>query len=193
MEIVDLADHRQLIDQVAEMLFGGFRDRWPDAWPYLETSVAEVQESFGEGRISLVAVAHEIAIGWIGAIRAYRNAWELHPLVVAGSRRGEGIGTRLVETVEDRIAAMGGGTLYLGTDDQDGSTTVSRADLYPDPLRHLSRIEGDHPFQFYRKLGYALVGIIPDANGPGQPDILLAKRIASRRWKSGSVSVSTDG
>ena len=48
---------------------------------------------------------------------------------------------------------MGGATLYLGTDDQDGSTTVSGVDLYPDPLAHLSRIEGDHPFQFYRKLG----------------------------------------
>jgi aminoglycoside 6'-N-acetyltransferase I len=177
MQIVDLADRLQMVGQVAEMLFEGFRDRWPDAWPNLETSIAEVQESLGEGRISLVAVADDVAVGWIGAIRAYRNAWELHPLVVAGSRRGEGIGTRLVERVEDRIAGMGGGTLYLGTDDQDGSTTVSGADLYPDPLRHLSMIQGDHPFQFYRKLGFSLVGVIPDANGPGQPDILLAKRI----------------
>ena len=177
MQIVDLADHPQLIDQVAEMLFEGFRYRWPDAWPDLDESTAEVQESLDEGRISLVAVAGDIAIGWIGAIRAYPNAWELHPLVVAASRRGERIGTRLVEAVQDRIAGMGGGTLYLGTDDQDGSTTVSGADLYPDPLRHLSKIQGDHPFQFYRKLGFSLVGVIPDANGPGQPDILLAKRI----------------
>ncbi len=108
MRIVDLADHRQLIEQVAEMLFEGFRDRWPDAWPDLEAATAEVQESLGEGRISLVAVDADIAIGWIGAIRSYSNAWELHPLVVAGARRGEGIGTRLVEALQDRIAGIGG-------------------------------------------------------------------------------------
>jgi aminoglycoside 6'-N-acetyltransferase I len=178
MRIVDLADHRQFIARVAEMLFEGFRDRWPGAWPDLEAATIEVQESLGEGRISLVAVDADVPIGWIGAIRSYSNAWELHPLVVAGSRRGEGIGTRLVEALQDRIAGIGGATLYLGTDDQDQSTTLSQADLYPDPLAHLSRIEGDHPFQFYRKLGFSLVGVIPDANGPGQPDILMARRIA---------------
>jgi aminoglycoside 6'-N-acetyltransferase I len=178
MRIVDLADHPQLVAQVAEMLFEGFRDRWPDAWSDLEAATSEVQESLGEGRISLIAIDADIAIGWIGAIRAYSNAWELHPLVVAGARRGEGIGSRLVEALQDRIARMGGATLYLGTDDQDESTTLSGADLYPDPLAHLSRIEGDHPFQFYRKLGFSLVGVIPDANGPGQPDILMARRIA---------------
>lgn len=179
MQFVDLADHQQLINRVAEMLFEGFRQRWPDAWSDLDSATAEVEESLGEGRISLVAVAADVAIGWIGAIRAYPNAWELHPLVVAGSRRGEGIGRMLVEALQDRIAGRGGGTLYLGTDDQDGSTTVSGADLYPDPLWHLSRIQGDHPFQFYRKLGFSLVGIIPDANGPGQPDILMAKQISN--------------
>ena len=178
MVIVDLADRRDLIGQVADMLWSGFRDRWPLAWPDLPSSRAEVEDSLGEGRISLVAVDGDGAIGWIGAIPSYDNAWELHPLVVGPERHGEGIGRALVERLEERIAAMGGATIYLGTDDQDGSTSVSGVDLYPDPLSHLARIEGDHPFQFYRKLGYALVGIIPDANGPGQPDILMARRIA---------------
>jgi len=35
----------------------------------------------------------------------------------------------------------------------------------------------DHPVNFYLKLGYVIVGIIPDANGMGKPDILLAKRV----------------
>jgi aminoglycoside 6'-N-acetyltransferase I len=95
-----------------------------------------------------------------------------------------------VGALEDRVAAVGSSTIYLGTDDQDGSTTVSGIELYPDPLAHLSRIEGDHPFGFYRRLGYALVGIIPDANGPGQPDILLAKRISPGPRP---VTVSRDG
>lgn len=178
MEIVDLTDRRDLIGQVAEMLFEGFRERWPGAWPQLALATAEVEESLGGRRISLVAVSGDIAVGWIGAIPTHDHAWELHPLVVAAGRRGEGIGRALVAQLESRIAELGGDTMYLGTDDQDGSTTVSGIDLYPDPLWHLLRIEGDHPFQFYRKLGYALVGIIPDANGPGQPDILMARRIA---------------
>jgi aminoglycoside 6'-N-acetyltransferase I len=34
-----------------------------------------------------------------------------------------------------------------------------------------------HPFGFYRRLGFVLVGVLPDANGPGRPDIFLAKRL----------------
>jgi aminoglycoside 6'-N-acetyltransferase I len=36
---------------------------------------------------------------------------------------------------------------------------------------------GRHPFVFYQKLGYAVVGALPDATGFGKPDILMAKRI----------------
>ena len=177
MEIVDLARRPDLRGEVAQMLLDGFRDRWPTAWPDLPAARAEVEESLGEDRLSLVAVEQDVPAGWIGAIKTYDHAWELHPLVVSDAFRGHGIGRELVEALEARIAETGGATLYLGTDDQDGSTTVSGIDLYPDPLAHLARVEGDHPFGFYRKLGYALVGIIPDANGPGQPDILMAKRI----------------
>jgi aminoglycoside 6'-N-acetyltransferase I len=177
VEIIDLADRRDLVDQVGLMLWEGFRVRWPEAWPDLASAAAEVEESLGEGRMSLVAVSAEEPVGWVGAIPTYDHAWELHPLVVAVGRQGEGIGRALVEELHQRIAKSGGGTIYLGTDDQDGSTSASGIDLYPDPLLHLAKLEGDHPFQFYRKLGYVLVGIIPDANGPGQPDILMAKRI----------------
>jgi len=30
------------------------------------------------------------------------------------------------------------------------------------------------------KLGFAIVGVLPDANGPGKPNILLAKRVDGR-------------
>jgi hypothetical protein len=34
-----------------------------------------------------------------------------------------------------------------------------------------------HPFEFYQKAGFSIVGVVPDANGPGKPDILMAKRL----------------
>ena len=34
-----------------------------------------------------------------------------------------------------------------------------------------------HPFAFYRKLGFVLAGVLPDANGRGKPDIFMAKRL----------------
>jgi aminoglycoside 6'-N-acetyltransferase I len=40
-------------------------------------------------------------------------------------------------------------------------------------IRNLKR----HPYEFYQKLGYVIVGVIPDANGPGKPDILMAKSL----------------
>ena len=77
------------------------------------------------------------------------------------------------------MAARGATTLYLGADDEDGRTSLSETDLYPNPLDHLASIEnpGRHPYEFYRACGFSVVGVIPDANGPGKPDILMAKRI----------------
>jgi len=34
-----------------------------------------------------------------------------------------------------------------------------------------------HPFEFYQLLGFEIVGLVPDANGFGKPDILMAKRV----------------
>ena len=52
-------------------------------------------------------------------------------------------------------------------------------DLYPTVLEKLRTLENRdrHPFEFYLKVGYQVVGVIPDANGFGKPDILMAKRI----------------
>jgi aminoglycoside 6'-N-acetyltransferase I len=34
-----------------------------------------------------------------------------------------------------------------------------------------------HPFLFYRKLGYVVTGLMPDANGRGKPDIYMSKAL----------------
>lgn len=33
------------------------------------------------------------------------------------------------------------------------------------------------PHGFYEKLGFMIVGVMPDANGIGKPDIYMAKRV----------------
>ncbi len=70
-------------------------------------------------------------------------------------------------------------TLWLGTDDESGMTSVSDTDLYPDPLQKLINIKNikKHPYEFYIKCGFSIVGVMPDANGIGKPDIYLAKKI----------------
>ena len=46
-------------------------------------------------------------------------------------------------------------------------------------LEHLAKIKNikGHPCEFYQKMGFVIVGIMPDANGPGKPDIFMSKRI----------------
>jgi len=183
MRIVDLSpDDLEAIRQVAALLVEGFKEHWPNAWPNMDAALEEVQESFGVGRISRAAVDYSGGVlGWIGGISQYNgNVWELHPLVVHPDHRGKGIGRALVTDLEDEVRERGGLTLWVGTDDEDNMTTLSGVDLYPSVLDHLAKIRNlrGHPFEFYQKLGFVIVGVMPDANGLGKPDIYMAKRVA---------------
>lgn len=172
------ADDDAAITQIAELLLRAFVD-WHST---LEEARQEVRASLAPEHLSLVARDGDQVLGWAGGIPAYDYAWELHPLVVHERARGLGVGTALVSALEERVRAQGALTLYLGTDD-DGDTpgtSLWGRDLYPDPLVHASQIEVlDHPVSFYRRLGYTVIGVVPDANGPGKPDILMGKRLYS--------------
>jgi aminoglycoside 6'-N-acetyltransferase I len=169
-----------LIEQAAVTLVEAFREHWPEAWPTLEDAREEVKEALSADRICRAAVEDGALLGWVGAISTYDgNVWELHPLAVSPRAQGRGIGRRLVEDLEVQVAARGGQTIWLGTDDEDDRTTVGGVDLYPNPLDHLARIQNlrAHPYEFYQKLGFVITGVMPDANGPGKPDIYMAKRV----------------
>lgn len=180
MKIGDLDPADEVaIAQVARIVVDAFRGYTP-SWPDLASAEAEVRESFAEDRFSLVAREGDVVLGWIGGIKEYDgHAWELHPLAVHPAHHGEGVGRALVAALEQQVTARGATTLYLGTDDENGRTSLSDTDLYPDPLKRLASIEnpGRHPYEFYLACGFSIVGVIPDANGPGKPDILMAKRL----------------
>ncbi len=183
MQIVGLTANNEIaIQQCAKLLNESFQDHAPEAWPTMEAALQEVQESLAEDRVSRLALDDTgNVIGWIGGIPEYNgHAWELHPLVVSKAARGKGVAQRLVQDLEAIAKARGAVTLYLGTDDEDNRTSLSNVDLYPNVWEHVTNIKNheNHPYEFYQKMGFVIVGVLPDANGPGKPDIFMAKRIA---------------
>ncbi|HEU67858.1 MAG TPA: GNAT family N-acetyltransferase, partial [Candidatus Acetothermia bacterium] len=183
MRIADLVgDNGRSVRQAAELLVR-CSSHIPSGWHTLEEGLAEVRESLGPDRISRVALDENgDVLGWIGAIPSYRcHVWELHPLVVRPDRQRQGIGRALVADLEDLARERDADTIFVGTDDEDGRTALSGVHLYPDVLSWAAGFRNlrGHPFAFYRKCGFVVVGLIPDANGFGRPDILMAKRVTA--------------
>lgn len=142
-----------------------------------------MDEALKPGKVAFLSRSTDngTVLGWIGAQPQYSgNVWELHPLVVRREHQGVGIGRELVQHLEAEVARQGGRTLWVGTDDEAGLTSVAGIDLYPHVLEKLHQIRNlqRHPMGFYLKLGFEVIGIMPDANGFGKPDIYMAKRVA---------------
>jgi len=160
--------------------------RTPDGYPTLEAATEEMGDLSANAACLLAAVEGEL-VGLVGALPRYRgHAWELHPLAVRPDRQGRGIGQALVAALEAEARAAGVSVIYLGTDDTTARTNLGGIDLFPGVLAQALRLEsrtdgpGGHPFAFYRRVGFEVVGLIPDANGFGRPDILMAKRVSAR-------------
>lgn len=177
---MDIVDFPALTDdqraQAARLLTAAFAP----IGAYQDDAEAEIATFFTDPeRFALAAIEDGAVLGLVGGIDSYSHGLELHPLAVDPARQGQGIGAALVAALEARAAAMGKLTVYLGTDDEVGGTSLFGAELYPDALAKLAAITPTtgHPFFFYRRVGYEAVGLIPDANGYGKPDILMAKRV----------------
>jgi aminoglycoside 6'-N-acetyltransferase I len=166
--------NEQYVKEAANLLVACF----PHA--YSNCAFEEMNDILDEERIAVMAVEANHLIGFTGAIPQYGvTGWELHPLVVNEAYRNKGIGSQLVYALEKEVAARGGIVMYLGTDDEFGKTTLSGTDLFDDLFEKIQSIKNikNHPYEFYQKIGYKIVGVIPDANGYGKPDIWMAKRI----------------
>ena len=148
------------------------------AWNTKEEAEKTIQEILKNG-ILIAALWEEKVAGFVGAHPEYPCGWELHPLAVEKEARGLGLGSLLTARIEREAAQAGAQVMYLGTDDEDGLTSLSEGDLFENTMDKIKGIQnrGGHPFSFYQKCGYQIVGVLPDVNGPGKPDIFMAKRL----------------
>jgi aminoglycoside 6'-N-acetyltransferase I len=181
MMIADLAGQPDtVVEQAARLLVQEFQE--PGGWPTIELAREEVAAVLRDG-FARVAMDGGVLSGWIGGLPEYGGrVWELHPMVVRREYRRRGIGRALAAAFEAEAAGRGALTATLGTDDDSGMTSLAGVDLYEDVARHIAELRDlgrAHPFLFYRKLGYVVTGVLPDANGPGRPDIYMSKRLRS--------------
>jgi GNAT superfamily N-acetyltransferase len=175
-------ENKKSVNECCELLIQCFKH----SWDTMEEAMETMDYCFEEDGIVIVAVdaqennRDEKVLGFIGARVKYEpNGWELHPLAVGEKFQRKGVGTFLIQALEMEVAAQGGHVLYLGTDDEDGATSLSQGDLFENTFEKIKNIKNldNHPYEFYQKNGFQIVGVLPDVNGYGKPDIYMAKRI----------------
>ncbi len=179
MNIVNMMElNEEQIIQAAQIL----TDSLPNGWPTLEDARDEIKERLIPENRLMVALEENTVIGWGGILAPIYdgNVFELHPLAVRSDQRKKGVGRAIVISLEEEARKQGGLTIYLGADDEkeDGETSFANANLYEDFYDKIKNFHpGTHQSGFYLKLGYQIIGVMPDANGIGKPDIYFGKRL----------------
>lgn len=170
-------EHSQYLPQAAAILAEAF----PHAYGNYESeAMEELQDILAEDGFLVLAVEASEVAGFVGAMPQYGvTGWELHPLAVKPAFHKQGIARQLVAALEAEILQRGGIMVYLGTDDEFFTTSLSQGDLFENTFEKIQQIRNikGHPYEFYQKVGYQIVGVLPDANGMCRPDIFMAKRL----------------
>ncbi|MEZ4618787.1 MAG: GNAT family N-acetyltransferase [Caldilineaceae bacterium] len=180
--MIDLVeDETGLIEQLAHMTHAAFQAHAPGWLPTIQDARDEVLESLEPKKISRVLIDESRQpLGWIAATpHSGGRVWEIHPVAVAPAAQGRGYGRILIADIEQLAQTAGALTLLVGTGDATDATTLSGVDLYADPATAIAGIRAlrAHPYSFYVRLGFTVVGLVPDADGIGKPGITLAKRV----------------
>jgi aminoglycoside 6'-N-acetyltransferase I len=167
------------LEMLAHVSLAAAREHGPEWLPDLAAARETVTEALAPERVALVALDPQgRPAGWVAAGHDWGRVWELHPLLVAIDQRRHGYGRGLVRAIERVAVEAGALTMVLGTSDTTGTTSLANVDLYADTLGQLARIEPrDHAVAFWQRVGYQIVGVVPDAEGPGMPSITMARRL----------------
>jgi len=168
-------------EEAIRILHNTFSDKGLTVWNTIKKARDELTECTKKNCICLGFVKKGKLIGWIGLRPLYNKiTYELHPLVIKKEEQFKGIGTFLLKEIEKTARKKGILNIVLGTDDETGSTSLSQADLSRvdifDAIKSIKNLN-QHPYEFYQKNGYIITGIVPDANGPNKPDILMWKKL----------------
>ncbi len=173
--LVEPGDER-FVDEAAELLEA--------VYPHLALTPGDAEEEIRrvqtDESIFIVRVVEDELIGMIGARPTHGSTgFELFPHVVEPTEQNQGLGTVLLYMLEQELARRGATVLFLATEDEFGDTTLFDADLFAQTFESIRSMKAVnwHPFVFYRRRGFQVVGVIPDAFGVGKPDILMAKKI----------------
>lgn len=110
------------------------------------------------GYESIVALAGDVVVGYLcyGRTPMTRRTFDLYWMAVDGSRRGAGIGRRLLEDFERRIGECGGGLIRVETSTREGY---------------------DGTLAFYLRTGYQVASRLPDFYDTGDDLVTLTKVI----------------
>ncbi len=164
--------------QAAEIL----SNTLPHAWPTVDDAMGEIKERLIAVNTLLAVLEDDSVLAWGGILAPVYNGnvFELHPIAVHPKHQRKGIGRKLITALEDEARKQGGLTIHLGADDEldQGQTSLAQVDLYDDLSTHLKNFNpGAHQSGFYLKVGYKIIGVMPDANGIGKPDIYFGKKL----------------
>jgi len=98
-----------------------------------------------------------VAYACFGATPMTDATFDLYRLLTAARRRSQGLGTQLLTGVEKHLAGRGARTIRVETSSLEGQGGARR---------------------FYERIGYKVVGVIPDFYRPGDDLVTLVKRLA---------------
>jgi len=104
-------------------------------------------------------------------------------MVISRKFHGYGYGRKLLAEMERIALEKGLIGIFAGSDDETDSTSLSDREITAENIFHeIINIKNykHHPYEFYKKCGYSIVGIIPNANGDRKPDIWLWKDIRKK-------------
>jgi len=173
-QIINLTESESYKEEAAYILYSAFQGKGKNAWTTIESAREEILECITKPNITLGLSINNSLVGWAGLRPMYDTTWELHPMVIDPAYQGKGYGRLLLTRIEDYASNNGLIGIMLGTDDETFSTSLSMVDINESNIfQEIINIQNikNHPFEFYKRCGYLIVGIVPNANGRRKPDI----------------------